>query len=264
MKKLLLTVLSLVFTLTTFALDFESFGYTNKGTKSIDSINFIELSDAGNHNILLTSEKELTDADAKLVFTMLNAIYSVTSAKTNTIKVFVQAEKLIALVSIEGFRYNDQDFLPNLPNGLQFYYTNRLEYDFRVKSGKYFVRINGTYFTEADLCKVIAEAINDPVQYIKTHDEAYIIQKLAELEQETERLNLENTRLRNAIMAMDNRFWIFPPNFIKEETIQEVLTLKKDSPKLTKAEAMKLLQAKKVGINDQELNLIYFYYFNEQ
>jgi len=65
-------------------------------------------------------------------------------------------------------------------------------------------------------------------------------------------------------MAMDNRFWIFPPNFIKEETIQEVLTLKKDSPKLTKAEAMKLLQAKKVVINDQELNLIYFYYFNEQ
>ena len=78
--------------------------------------------------------------------------------------------------------YRGRDLLPNLPGGLSFASSGQeISYDFRVKSGDYFIRIQGQLVDEESLLNRLALAVDNPVIYIRNNDPSFLSARIDEL-----------------------------------------------------------------------------------
>ncbi|MFW5808830.1 MAG: hypothetical protein ACOCWH_07230 [Spirochaetota bacterium] len=105
-------------------------------------------------------------------------------------------ENTIRIILIPSeFTYNNTDMLDNMAAGLNFTYENQiLRYNFRVKSQKMFLRINGVFIDEEMLGDKIAEALSDPQSFITRRDADYMLSRIQQLEDKIELLQAKDKK----------------------------------------------------------------------
>jgi len=82
----------------------------------------------------------------------------------------------------DRFVASNRDLRPFVPSGLSFSAQGeQIDYDFRVKSGSYFLRVQGRFQGEAAFIERVLRAVNDPALYARDFDTDYQARRLGEL-----------------------------------------------------------------------------------
>jgi hypothetical protein len=186
-----------------WAQDFAQFGFKKTGEKKSDNLIYSILDDAGGNTVLFASStKTIAVKDLKALQTLTETFFGWDNLKIAEIKIIAFPERLQAVILPQALSFENVDFLGNIPSGIQFYYTSFLEYDFRMKVQDYFIRMQGSLFSEQELLARMKQAVNDPVLYIKTHDPEYMIRKLTELEKQDQATMHEVSDHQDAILEI--------------------------------------------------------------
>jgi len=106
----------------------------------------------------------------------LSSWQSLTLAKVN---LSIEEDTLRVLIIPSRFVYQGKDLLPHIPGGLFFATAGEgVTFDFRVKSGDYFIRFQGQLIDEPSLLNHLNAAIDDPAQYIRNNDPTYLSSRI--------------------------------------------------------------------------------------
>jgi hypothetical protein len=106
----------------------------------------------------------------------LSSWKSLTLAKVN---LSLEGDTLRSLIIPSRFVYQGKDLLPHIPGGLFFVTAGEeVSFDFRVKSGDYFIRFQGQLIDEQSLLNHLSAAIDDPAQYIRNNDPTYLSSRI--------------------------------------------------------------------------------------
>jgi hypothetical protein len=102
------------------------------------------------------------------------------------------------VLAFSSIVYEGREYSANVPGGLRLRFDGALMYDFRVRSGDYFVRVRGVLMDEASLIMEIAKAVQDPGAYIAERDPSWLALRI-------EQLDKFNTQLDRRLDQLDSR-----------------------------------------------------------
>jgi hypothetical protein len=86
------------------------------------------------------------------------------------------------VLTFPSIQYEGREYSANVPGGLRLRFDGALMYDFRVRSGDYFVRVRGVLMDEASLLAEIAKAVQDPGAYIAERDPSWLALRIEQLD----------------------------------------------------------------------------------
>ena len=196
----------------------------------------------------------------KDIIALKNIIFNFKTVKIRELKIAVNEKKGIeAVLLCDSVSWQGNELVSFLPAGLFFIYDQQtVKYDFRLVKDNFFVRINGNLISEDDLLKKVYDAWVNPAEYIKKRDPEYLLGKLQELQEELQRIENGNIKLKQVIIALNNKNVPVAP-----EIITEIQQLKKNNPAITSGEAVLKLAEKNFKISGKTAALIFAVWFNE-
>ncbi|MFP4509817.1 MAG: hypothetical protein ACLFNQ_06775 [Spirochaetaceae bacterium] len=203
----------------------------------------------------------------------------------------------IALIP-SRFVYDGVNLLPNVPAGLRFRFDQVLEYDFRVRVGEFFIRLQGQYVDEEQFASRVVRAVRDPVAFLDSLRPEIVADRLNELDSLTEaltgmvdelqadveRLSEENQRLnelvqeqavqngallaelevlRTGALAVANQSFFGRLRSIDPELVAAVISIKEENPALTQDEVSSALSDQGISASRSELAAVLAVYFGE-
>ncbi len=169
--------------------------------------------------------------------------------------------KMVVLPQV--LKVDGQDISANVPAGLFLYFEEGMTYDFRMMKGVAFMRIKGMYINESELIKKMSQAMKNPDAYIKRNDPDYILSKLEELDMALETVQLENYRLKIAVLSLQNRGLFGKVTPIDTQLLKKVIQMRKDEPTISRQELEAKLKAQGEKFNRKSLYLIFAVVYNE-
>lgn len=156
-----------------------------------------------------------------------------------------------------------KDYAPNLPSGIRLRFAGALLYDFRVKSGDYFVRVKGVLVDEASLASEIAKAADDPAAFIAERDPAWAAGRIVELESTIESSAQAIEAIRTQLAAEMNRGFFGNPRHVPPAIVEAIRSLKRESPTAPRAEAAAVLKERGIKASAREIDAVYRAWFGE-
>ncbi len=293
MKKLLLLILlSVIFNLSStavFSYDWEQNGFKITAmTGDTSSTKYLILKDS-NGRVIYVEDKDIDEVDAAEIAKMTNIFYNLQNIKVAELKFVTSDTGLSVFLKPASFVYNDLDINTYLISGMQFsYYTNTLNYNFRIKNNNMFLKVTGVYIDEKSLCDKISEAITDPQSFLKRRDTEFLLMKIDQLEQKFEKMQAENlaaikkleeannvlgeesknnsdnlNKLRSAVVSFQNDRFFGSADPISASKVEKIIELKKSNPKYTKTEIKDKMDKDKADVSEGEIEIVLNVFFNE-
>lgn len=173
------------------AIDYASLGLEETGTKVEDGISWVSLSDGSGAEILYAASLELDAARSEALAFILEAVRSWEGLEPSRVKILNDESQLRVTVLPRTLRVGGTDLLPAIPGGLVFWFDRAVEYDFRVLSGIYAIRLAGLFSNAGSLGDSILQVYKDPVGWIVQRDPVYAVRLTTELAQRVARLEAE-------------------------------------------------------------------------
>ncbi len=253
------------------ALSYNQLGWQLKQEQAEDNSYSAELLDTQGMEIFIRSSTKPTEAELKKMFAIYEKAKLWQKIQVRQFRFTSSDGTIEALVVLQKFASeHGKNILPYLPSGLSFTYADTLQYNFRLKIEKLFVRIRGSYSKETELIQKVTEAVDNPHAYIRKRDPEYFLQQLDRLSQDIDKLKTENIALRKQMetyrrgyMALHNEGFFSGPTAINDSKIQKVLEIKKQNPGIKKDKIKEILEKQKIEISSKELTIILLVYFNE-
>jgi hypothetical protein len=245
------------------AADFQSEGLKEIGRKTTGSETLLEMTDSDGRKISVQYNGELTDDTAARIIELRKIFAGWNQIKTEGIKFLVSYGRIDIVIFPGTLAIDGKDMLPYIPAGINLSYTDELEYNFRITTQNLFIKIQGTYMKEDDICLKIQEAVNNPHDYIRKRDPEFILAKLTKLEERCGKLEDENRVMKNAILALHNTGFFRGPTAVSGDLVKRVIALKKADPALKADQLREKLRSENIEASDSEISLILALYFNE-
>jgi len=296
MKKSVCIVLCFyLITLSVAALDLGDLEYEVITSRRENGQQIYEGIDQYGNKLTLVGTENLSDDSRKALQVMLATFNSWEHLTIDTQRVVITKKRTEMALIPESFEYEGVNLSEYMPSGMQFYYTNYLEYDFRLYKDNLFLRMSGQLYDEEQFCEKLLKALENPVLYIQTHNPDYLIEQIALISEELETTKRELTAfreqyqeeydslmeellslkdgtddlreeyklLRNAVVAFANRglFQLLSP--VDSETEQAVIAAKKASPDATSKELASQLKEEGVDVSARSVAIIFAVYFND-
>lgn len=179
-----------------------------------------------------------------------------------------EADSYVAVlggVELAGF-----DAPRGLPGGIGLRYEGALFYDFRLRSGAFFVRVRGLYTGERDLLREMAEAAADPARYIAERDPAQAARRLGEaesimagLEAAASAQAAATEALRRALASEMNRGLFGGPRQLAPATLDAAKELKAADPALDRRGMAAALKARGLDAAAKEIDIVFRVWFEQ-
>ncbi|MBU0934757.1 MAG: hypothetical protein KKC64_04010 [Spirochaetes bacterium] len=167
--------------------------------------------------------------------------------------------------------YSGQDYGSAVPAGLRLRYEGVLMYDFRARSGDYFVRVRGVLMGEQALLAELAKAVVDPVTYVAERDPGWAAARLADMQVRLDTLEadlsatlaastsitkaaLENLRL--ALAARMNRSLFGLAKALDNEALAFTLEYRQQHPEADNATILAAAKSAGHSLNAKQLEII--------
>lgn len=261
--------------------DFSAVGLRLESTsETVEGIEYVVSDEAGNRFSVVSAE-EITDrqiGDVARYRTRFLAFRGLTIASFTV--VFFENETEITIVPAV-IEYRGENLARHIPSGISFFDVGRIEYGFRLRVGNRFPRISGRLTTEEALYDAIlaavaapepeedtarasaSEAQGMPDPLVSAEEFAELRARVVALEETVVSLQRDLSRLRRAILVLNNTGIFGNINPVPEEGIRRVVELKEDNPDLLQEEAADMLKREGITMSTHEIFLVFSLYFNE-
>jgi hypothetical protein len=188
MKRIAILALLASTALAAFAVDLADYGFTKTGDRSEDGKAVSVLADASGGELILEAEAEPTAERAAALKAIVAEVRGWKSIKAAELRAVNTADGLSVTVLPSSFEAGGVSLAVALPGGIQLFFEKSIDYDFKVKSGKYLVRVASAYTTEAELVAAALSAFKDPASFAAARDPLYVQKRLDELAAKVETL----------------------------------------------------------------------------
>jgi hypothetical protein len=187
-----------------FAVDISEYGFTVVSSFKEQGKTVHVVRDMSGNTFEFIGES-VSNRQAQIILRVMKDFSELRYLSFKSIRIVPAENKIEALLVPSAFSYKGVDFTRYLPSGLQFYYKDYLEYDFRMFISKLFVRVREQYLDETSLAENMLEAVNDPIAYIRTHDPDYIIKKFISVDEKIGLLEEENQQAKKEIERLEKQ-----------------------------------------------------------
>ena len=188
MKRMTIVAVLAAASISAAALDFESYGFTKTGEKDADGKTISVLTDPSGGEIFLDTEVEPSEKRAEALRSLVAEVRSWRNLQAAEIRAINSADRLMLIVIPSSFEVEGVSLTEALPGGINLYYGKATEYDFKVKSGRFVVRVASLFTTEDELEAAALSAYKDPSAFIAARDPAYVQKHLDEFAAKIEEL----------------------------------------------------------------------------
>ena len=264
MKRSAIILACLVGAISANAYDFSGSGFVPSG-EATDLASGIALADESGGTITFASSSEPDAGRIQALRSIVAEIRSWKNVAAASISADNSADQLVVSVGVKSFAVDGKELNDALPGGVQLYYSGSVEYDFKVKSGRYVARVRGIYTSEEDMEAAAAEAYANPEAFALARDPAALSKRITVLEADRDRVNAlfaaleaDRDRLSVALLAALNGSKPISP-----AAVAKLRELKAADPKLTKPEAQKSLKAAGLPLAPAEISAVFLVYFGE-
>jgi hypothetical protein len=276
MKKLLAIFALVMPALSLAAFDFEGSGFAVSGS-SVPTGSSIVLVDESGASLGFTAEAEPTAARIKALRAIVAEIRSWKNITVADLSAINNSDGLQVSITPKIFTAADGTSLAEaVPGGIQLFYDTATEYDFKVKSGRYVMRLRSIYTSEEDMESLALRAFKDPAAFLETQDPIYLFKRIEDLEAKNAALAAKEAALeaqvvadatKSADLAQRTRRALLTAlngnHPINQAALDKLVELKNATPGLTKADALKQLKAAKISMSNQEILAVFLVDFGE-
>ncbi len=253
------------------AIDFTPYGFSQTGTRNVDGIDYAVLSDQGGGEVLFSQSADPTNARLQALESIVAMLRSWNGLSIASIRATNDAAQLMVTALPSSLLSGTTDLAKALPGGLIFWYDGSVDYDFRILSGNYAVRMVGLFTTPADLLASMSQAYADPETWLVTSDPAYPLKqsvaqaaRITALENSVSQLQASAAQLQTSLMTALNSGSFGNFNPVPQAAITWVLAKKAANPALKKADLVAAAKTEKVQVSDKELGIILLVEFGER
>lgn len=263
--------------------------FTTTGLKELDrkvignSVNIV-LEDGNKRVIEVVYKDELSKKELSLVKNIYKTLITWEELELKKAEIIFTDESTDIIILPESLIYNGVDLSKYMPSGMQFYYTNFFEYDFRMFKDTLFMRLKGHYYSKEEFFNEIYSAYLDPILYIQIHDPSYLIRQidklrevnsnqnaqiselitsLNNLSQKHEELLEEHRKLRDGTVAINNKSFFGSLGPFSHSDIEEAIIIKKENPKYSTKEVASKLKDKGLKVSIKTIDAVFMIYFGE-
>jgi hypothetical protein len=128
--------------------------------------------------------EELNRRDQERIQALVSIYRSFRFLVPSSIRILLGEQRTEILLVPRSFIYKGQDLSRYMPSGIQFFYSDYLEFDFRIVVDNLFLRIKGQFFSEEEFAEKVTAAVSNPYAYLESQDPEFIFSS-------------DSTRLRN-------------------------------------------------------------------
>ncbi|HUX41727.1 MAG TPA: hypothetical protein VMV83_11225 [Rectinemataceae bacterium] len=177
------------------AADYASYGFTQTGTRTVDGIDYLVLVDDTGAEMLFSPLVEPGADRLNALKAIVSMLHSWSGLTLASIRATNDASQLRVTAVPSSLMTGPDDLKSALPGGLVFWYEKAIDYDFRVMSGAYAIRMTGLFTSTADLLVSLRSAYKDPAAWLLNGDPEYAVKRISEL---TTRVDALETALKTA------------------------------------------------------------------
>lgn len=201
MKKIVWSmVLSLGMVTILCALDYATLGLQLKSQSKEGPYTVYQFRAPGNIEVSVSFKgAELKEPDQERLRGILAIYQNLRILLPSSVRVIFADERAEILVIPRSFRYKEKDLAAYMPSGIQFFYTDFLEFDFRIVVENLFLRIKGQFFKEEEFAEKILAAVLNPYAYIQSQDPEYILKRFQDIEGRLDRLLMEGEKISTTV-----------------------------------------------------------------
>lgn len=263
MKKTIITLVLAITALYASALDFdfEGSGFTVSPENSVDTTadgRSVVLVDPSGKKLLFTAEAEPTKERIDALLALVAEIRSWKNISASDLHA-VNREDGIQISAIPSdFSLEGTSLVEAVPDGLQLFYSSATEYDFKLLSGRYVLRLRGPYTSETDMESQALEAFKDPETFLQGHDPEYLLKRIRVLEEKQAAADRQRQLARPALLAA-----LCGAHPLNGAAVAKLDELKAANSKLTKADAAKALKAAGFSLTAVEIAAVFLVDFGE-
>jgi hypothetical protein len=203
MKRTALAAVIALSSLSLFALDLTGTSFTQTGERSEDGKTLFVLADESGGELLLDAEAEPTPQRLSALQALVAEIRSWGEFQAIELRAVNMEDRLQVSAIPRSFLVEGVDLAPALPGGIQLSYKTATEYDFKVKSGKFVVRVSSVFTGKAELEAAALAAFKDPSAFIATRDPLYVQKRLDELFDRADALEAKAADFETRIAALE-------------------------------------------------------------
>jgi hypothetical protein len=103
------------------------------------------------------------------------------------------------VLSFASIQSGGRDYSANVPGGLRLRFDGALMYDFRVRSGEYFVRVRGVLMNESSLIAEIVKAVENPGVYIAERDPSWLALRIEQLDKSNTQIDVRTAEINRRL-----------------------------------------------------------------
>lgn len=264
MKKTIITLALTITVLYASALDFdfEGSGFSVSPETSADTSadsHSVLLVDPSGGKLIFTAEVEPTKERIDALRSLVAEIRSWKNVSLSELRAVNREDGLQLSAVPSDFSVEGTSLAEAVPDGLQLFYNSATEYDFKLLSGHFVLRLRGVYTGEADMESQALEAFKDPESFLQARDPAYLLKRVRALEDKQAASDKQWQRSRPALLAA-----LSGGRPLNQAAVEKLDGLKAASPKLTKAEAAKSLKAAGFSLTAAEIAAVFLVDFGEE
>jgi len=286
-----------------FAVEWSSYGLDLLSEQKQDKQTIYRLADKNGREFSVVSTDEPTEDLLRRIVEFQRISRSWTRIRIASVNYVLYPSELEINVRVSGLIYEDVDLVPYITAGIGLYFSESLQYAFRLSVNRTYPRVSGPYSTEDELCRAMlktlrlvqgetdkkpnveppiptpiptpipapapppapspAPAVPDPASTALAARLSGFDDQLAALKAENAGLRADLEILRKAVLTLSNLGIFGDVRLVDGGAIQRVLALKKEKPTLLQEEAADILRKENYKLSSYEVFLIFSVYFNE-
>lgn len=184
-RMLILVVLVLTFSLTVYAQSdsreaLTRAGYRVVGQRVEGGLPTLDLQHESGLRVSVVFHGELTAQQLEALRFLRETIVGIRGLVAARLRLLFEGPRVDVLVVPESFTVQGRELARFMPSGMQFSYTDTLQYDFRLLVDNLALRMSGRYFTAEQFTDRLLRAIEAPAAYIQSQDPEFLFRRLDE------------------------------------------------------------------------------------
>ncbi len=235
----------------------ESRGLSSVAAERTGSRNMLRGTDKAGRSVRIEYDQIPNQDALDLVLAMHDRLASWKSVETPSFLFVLESDQVRLHVLPSRFTGENIDFLQYAPGGLNFTGTvGTMDYDFRLKVENLFIRFQGIVTSERLILERLVQAVENPVQFIRDNDPSYSAFRIAELQEELDRVAL-------AAAAVYAKGLFGSPRPIPAAVRDEVVRLRRADPDISVSAIRASLREGGLDATEKQIQGLLFVYFSE-
>lgn len=189
------------------AVELDERGYTVESQRIEEGITLFEVRDsAGNPLTVGRATESFTEENINVLESVVDTILGMEYLEVADLRVVFSRNRADIVVIPRRYRFDGLDLASLMPSGMQFIFTDFLEFDFRMLVDGLFVRMQGQYLNEQQFVERLARAARNPAAYIQSTNPRFVFTRLEELSRQIDAVEGEGVTLTEEVDNLIDSF----------------------------------------------------------